>query len=196
MSFRFARLVSIGLTAAVAMVAVPVAAAVDGRDPGRFVDSLAETSFAAIDSGKSGASRAQFRAILAQHFAVTAIGDRLIQRWRPKISAAQYAQYKSAFPGFIIATYADRLAPYADADLKVVRVVPQGSGAAVVTTVTRPGGRPANAIWSVTKVGGTYKVTNLTVSGVNLGMAQQADFDSTIQRRGFDALVAFMKSRG
>lgn len=185
----------IAILSAAAIVS-PAGAAVDASDPGRFVDSLADTAFSTIRSGNSASSRGQFRAILAQHFDVSGIGDRLIQRQRSKITPAQYARYKAAFPGFIIGTYGDRLTPYANAQLKVVRVVPRGTGAAVLTTVTRPGARPANAVWAVEKVGGVYKVTNLTVNGINLGLAQQADFDSFIQRRGFDALVAFMKSRG
>lgn len=182
--------------AAVVMLAAPVSAAVDSRDPARFIDSLADSSFAALRSGNPQAAKTQFRAILSQHFDVDAIGDRLIQRHRARMTPAQYAQYKAAFPGFIIGTYGDRLAPYANADLKVIRVVPRGNGAAVQTTVTRPGSRASNAVWTVTRVGAAYKVINLTVGGVNLGLAQQADFDSFIQRRGFDALIAFMRSRG
>lgn len=181
--------------AAMAGSAQPVLAAVDGREPGRFVETLAETSFSALRDGNRAAARGQFRAILAQHFDVGGIGDRLIQRHRARISPAQYARYKAAFPGFIIGTYGDRLQPYANADLRVLRVVPRGESAVVSTTVTRPGARPASTTWTVTRVGPAYKVTNLTVGGVNLGLAQQADFDSFIQRNGFDALVAFMKSR-
>lgn len=171
-------------------------AAVDARDPGRFVDTLADTAFASLRGGNPRAARAQFRSILAQHFDVTAIGDRLIQRQRASITPAQYNQYRAAFPGFIVGTYGDRLAPYANADLRVVRVVPRGNSAAVATTVTRPGARPANAVWTVVRTPAGYKVSNLSVNGVNLGLAQQADFDSFIQRRGFDALIAFMRSRG
>lgn len=181
------------LPAAIALVAAPATAAVDAREPGVFVDSLADTAFATLRTGR--ASKAQFRAILAQHFDVSAIGDRLIQRHRARITPAQHARYKAAFPGFIIGTYGDRLAPYARADLKVLRVVPRGTSAAVMTTVTRPGSRASNVIWTVSRVGNAYKVNNLTVGGVNLGLAQQADFDSYIQRNGFDGLIAFMQSR-
>lgn len=181
--------------AAVASANSPLQAAVDAREPGRFVETLAETSFASLRSGNPAAAHGQFRAILAQHFDVGGIGDRLIQRHRSRISAAQYARYKAAFPGFIIGTYGDRLQPYANADLRVLRVVPRGTSAVVMTSVTRPGARPASATWTVTRVGSAYKVNNLTVGGVNLGLAQQADFDSYIQRNGFDALVAFMRSR-
>lgn len=190
-----ARAVALTVLAATANFA-PAWAAVDTSDPGRFVDTLADTAFGALRSGNAGSNRSQFRAILARHLDVDAVGDRLIQRWRGKISPAQYQQYKAAFPGFIAATYGDRLAPYSTADLKVGRVVSNGSNAVVATTVIRTDARPASVIWTVSKASGGYKVVSITVSGVNLQLAQKADFDSTIQRHGFDALIAFMRSRG
>ena len=177
------------------LAAIPASAEVDNRDPGKFVQSLATTGFGVLKGDKASA-RGQFRSLLAQHFAVDAIGDRLVRRWRPKVSAAQYKAYKDAFPSFIVGTYADRLYDYANASIKVVRVQNQGGNAAVLTQVTKPGARPVNAIWTLAKVGDGYKVTNLTVGGVNLAVAQEADFNAYIQRNGFDALVAFMKKRG
>lgn len=176
-------------------LSTPAFAAIDTHDPGKFVQGLASTGFNVLKGDKASA-RGEFRSLLSQHFAVDAIGDRLIRRWRPKISDAQYKAYKAAFPSFIVGTYADRLYDYANADIKVVRVQNQGSNAAVLTQVARPGARPVNAIWSLAKVGGGYKVTNLTVGGVNVAIAQEADFNSYIQRNGFDALVNFMEKRG
>ncbi len=181
--------------ALVVLAAAPAQAKIDNRDPGRFVQGLAQTGFSSL-KGPRSAARGKFRSILAQHFAVDAIGDRLIQRWRRQITPQQYAAYKAAFPNFIIGTYADRLYDYSNATLKVVRVQNQGANAAVLTQVTKPGGRPATVTWTLTRVGPGYKVENLTVSGVNLAIAQGADFDSYIQRNGFDRLVQFMRSRG
>ena len=178
-----------------AIAVAPAGAQVSNQDPGKFVQSLATTGFGVL-KGDKAAARGKFRSLLTQHFAVDAVGDRLVRRWKPKVSAAQYAAYKAAFPSFIVGTYADRLHDYADASIKIVRVQNQGSNAAVLTQVTKPGARPVNAIWSLAKVGGGYKVTNLTVGGVNLAVAQEADFNAYVQRNGFDALVAFMKKRG
>ena len=177
-------------------IAAPALAAVNDQQPGPFVDTLSGEAFKALRSGNRSAAKAQFSTLLSQYFAVDAIGDRLIRRWSAKITPAQHAAYKAAFPNFIIGTYADRLFDYANADLKVVRAVPQGSSAAVLTQVTKPGARPINAVWTVDKVGSGYKVSNLTVAGINLAITQAADFDSYIQQNGFDKLVAFMKSRG
>lgn len=184
-----------GFALAALSVSVPARAAIDNRDPGKFIQSLAETGFGVL-KGDRAAARGQFRSLLAQHFAVDVIGDRLIQRWRPNLKPAQYQAYKAAFPSFIVGTYADRLYDYADAGIKVVRVQNQGSNAAVLTHVMRPGARPVNAVWTVSRNGNGYQVTNLTVNGVNLAVAQRADFDSYVQRNGFDALVAFLKKRG
>jgi phospholipid transport system substrate-binding protein len=181
----------------VSMTATPAAAAsVDNSDPSRFVTSLTGQAFSVLHTGSQSAARGQFRTLLGQYFAVDAIGDRLITRWKPQISAAQYQAYKAALPGFIINTYADRLFDYANAQVKVVRSVPRGNGAAVVSQVIQPGRSPINAIWTVEQIGGGYKVTNLTVSGINLVLTQTADFDSYVQKNGFDKLVTFMKSRG
>jgi phospholipid transport system substrate-binding protein len=178
-----------------ALIAAPAQAQIDNRDPARFVQTLAQTGLPSL-KGPRSAARGKFRSILAQHFAVDAIGERLIRRWRPQISQAQYTQYRAAFPNFIIGTYADRLYDYADASLRVVKVQNEGANAAVQTQITKPGGRPATVIWTLTRAGTGYKVQNLTVSGVNLAIAQGADFDSYIQRNGFDRLVQFMRSRG
>ena len=184
----------IGLS--IATVATPSLAAVNNAEPGAFVDTLADEGFSVLRTGNRKAARAQFRTLLSQHFAIDSIGDRLIRRWTPKITPQQRAAYKAAFPNFIIGTYADRLFDYARADLKVTRVIPAGAGASVKTVVTNPGSaRPINADWTVTKAGNSYKVSNLIVGGVNLSLTQAADFDAVIQSKGFDALVAMMKSR-
>ena len=176
--------------------ATQAAAAVNNQEAGPFVDTLAEEGFAVLRTGNRAAARTQFRTLLSQYFAVDTIGDRLIRAWKPKITPEQYSAYKAAFPNFIIGTYADRLFDYSRADLKVVRTVPQGTSAAVMTQVIKPGSSPLNAVWTVDKIGGGYKVSNLTVAGVNLAVTQAADFDAYIRRNGFDKLVAFMKAKG
>ncbi len=194
MRLTYSNLVLSGLLATT-LVASPAQAQVDAREPGRFVDTLADTAFATLRRGNPVAARTQFRTLLGQHFDVAAIGDRLIQRHRGRITPTQYNRYRAAFPGFIINTYGARLQPYANADLKVLRVVPRGTSAVVQTSVSRPGSRPSSVTWTVSRLGGGYKVSNLSVGGVNLGLAQQADFDSYIQREGFDGLIAFMTRR-
>jgi len=178
-------------------LASPAAAAVDTSDPQRFVQTLTTDGFAAMKGGNRAAAKAKFRTLLSTNVAVDQIGDRLVRRWLPTISPAQKAAYKAALPGYVVGTYADRLFDYADATVQVQRTQPTaGGGADVFTQVVKPGRQPIPAVWSVTKVDGAWKVLNLRVAGINVAMAQAADFDSVIQRQGFDSLVAMMKARG
>lgn len=175
----------------------PALAAVDTSNPQNFVQTLTADGFAAMRTGNKTAAKAKFRALLAQHVAVDEIGDRLISRWTARITPEQKAAYKEALPNYIVGTYTDRLFEYADATVKIIRTQPTAGGATdVVTQVIKPGRQPIPAIWSVVKVGGAYKVLNLRVAGINIAMAQAADFNSVIQRQGFDALVKMMKARG
>lgn len=180
------------LPAAPAMAQV----AIDNSDPARFIDTLSDAGLGALRAGNRTAARSQFRALLAQHFAVDQIGDRLIRNHLAKITPQQRAAYKAAFPNFLINTYADRLQQYAKADVKVIRVVPAGNSAQVVSQVIQPGqSRPLNATWTIDRIGGGWKVSNLTVAGINLSITQANDFNAVIQRQGFDGLVKLMQSR-
>lgn len=184
------------LALALPAIATPASAAVDNSDPQRFVQTLTADSLAAMKSGGKAAAKAKFRALLAQNVAVDMIGDRLIRRWLPTITPAQHDAYKAALPGYVVGAYTDRLFEYADASIKVIRSQPTaGGGADVTTQVIKPGSQPIPAVWSVVNAGG-WKVLNLHVGGINIAMAQAADFDSVVQRQGFDALVSMMKSRG
>lgn len=181
---------------AVPFAAMPAQAAVDSSDPQRFVQTLTTDAFAAMKTGNKAAAKAQFRTLLSTNVAVDQIGDRLVRRWLPTITPAQKAAYKQALPTYIVGTYADRLFEYADATIKVIRAQPAGGGVDVMTQVIKPGQQPIPAVWSVSQVGGAWKVANLRVAGINVAMAQAADFDSVIQREGFDALIKRMKARG
>jgi phospholipid transport system substrate-binding protein len=179
------------------VMAAPVqAAVVTNQDAATFIDTLGKDSFAVLQTGDKAKVRAKFRELLSQYFALDAIGDRLIRRWQNQITPAQKAEYKAAIPNFIIGTYSDNLYDYAHATMKIIRTAPAGSGFNVTTQVRKPGAQPITAVWSVAKVGGGFKVTNLTVANVNLAVTQGQDFDAVIQRKGIDGLIAMMKARG
>jgi len=183
--------------AVIPLATAPVQAAVDASDPQRFIQTLILDGFAAAHSGSKATARNKFRDLLLSHVAVDQVGDRLIRRWLPTITPAQKAAYKAALPNYIVGTYADNLIDYSDAKVNVVRVQPTTAGNAdVMTQVVRPGRQPLAAVWSVVQLGGVWKVTNIRVAGINVAMAQSADFDSVIQRQGFDALIKMLQTRG
>ncbi len=197
---RFSKLLLASAISAAAIASpiaiAPVQAAVSQSSPSAFVESLTADGLGALRTGSAAERRSRFRSLLGQHFAVNQIGDRLIQRWRNDITPGQYRAYQEALPGFILGTYADRLSAYARADVDVINATQRGSTYLVQTRITNPGSRPVTAVWYLTRSGGSYKVYNMRVAGINLTLNQAQDFDSYVQRNGFDRLVRFMASRG
>lgn len=182
---------------AFAQVAAPATA--DAGDPAAraFVEKLAGDAFGVLrDKSLSKAeSRDRFRAMLQQNVALEDIGNRLIRRSKATITPAQQAAYQAALPEFVLNAYADRLYDYSDATLKTLRTTARGGMTDVATRVTRPGSQPVDAVWQIKKTpAGKFMVNNLTVSGINLSLTQEADFNAYIQKNGFDALVTFLKT--
>jgi phospholipid transport system substrate-binding protein len=182
---------------ALAQVAAPSAEATDPA-AGAFIEKLSSEAFAVLrdESLSKQARKAKFRTMLEQNVALADIGNRLIRRQRATITPEQYAAYQAALPEFVLNTYTDRLAPYADAKVKVTRTVARNASVTdVYSKVLKPGDNPLDAIWQVKKTpSGKMMLSNLTVSGINVALTQEADFAAYIQKNGFDALVTFLKT--
>ena len=193
-----ALLALLALGAPVPALAEPATAA-QQAEAAKFIQQLSAEAFAVLRdrSLSKEAARGRFRDLLRANFAIDPIGARLIRKHRATITPQQLAAYRAALPDFIVNTYSDRLYDFAASTVTVVRQIPRGSQGHVdvLTRVSDPsGGKPIDAVWSVMPTaGGRWLVTNLTVNGVNVALTQEADFDSYIQRNGFDALVDFMR---
>ncbi len=185
------------------MMAVPAAAQVaatpaEAASAGEFISQLADRVFAVLKENQSKAAiKTKFRAMLKDNFAVDDAGLHLIRRYRNQITPAQLAAYQAVLPDYIVNVYADRLINYADASVKIVRTQAHGSNGSVdvFSRVQAPGKDAFDIIWQVQKApSGKWLIANVTVSGINMSLTQEADFSAFIQKNGFDALVAMMKS--
>ncbi len=149
------------------------------------------------ENQSKAAIKTKFRAMLKDNFAVDDAGLHLIRRYRNQITPAQLAAYQAVLPDYIVNVYADRLINYADASVKIVRTQAHGSNGSVdvFSRVQAPGKDAFDIIWQVQKApSGKWLIANVTVSGINMSLTQEADFSAFIQKNGFDALVAMMKS--
>ncbi|MBZ6379975.1 hypothetical protein B5C34_14195 [Pacificimonas flava] len=180
-------------------VSAQAASEADAQRAGQFIDSLANEAFGVIRSGSanSAATKTELRKLLAENFDVNYIGQYLIRRHQRDIDQSQMRAYMEVFPAWVVETYTNNLFAFKDAELNVIRAVPSGSRGQVevYTRVTSPGQAPIDAVWLVSPDGNSYKIRNLTVSGVNMAITQEQDFNAYISKNGFDALVDLMKRR-
>lgn len=180
------------------LAAQTAASAADMASASGFIETLSDKAFGVLrdNSLTKQAKLEKFRSMLRDNFALEDIGNRLIRRYRSQITPAQYAAYQAVFPEFVTNVYAARLFDYSDAKVKIVRTLARGTrgDVDVYTRISTGSGNPIEAIWAVRKGNaGKWMVTNLTVSGVNVALTQEADFSSYISKNGFDALVVFLR---
>ena len=202
------RRITLGLTA-FAIIAAPVgmtapAAAATAATPaeasaaGGFIATLADRVFAVLkETGSKPVLKTRFRTMLKDNFAVDEAGARLIRRYRSQITAQQLAAYQSVLPDYIVNVYADRLINYSNAEVKIIRTQAHGANGNVdvFSRISVPGKKPFDIIWLVERVpSGKWLIANVTVSGVNMSLTQEADFSSIIAKNGFDGLVQLMKA--
>ena len=170
----------------------------EAASAGEFISSLADRVFAVLKENQSKAAiKAKFRGMLRDNFAVDDAAMRLIRRYRNQITPAQLAAYQAVLPDYIVNVYADRLINYSDATVKIIRTQAHGTTGSVdvFSRVATPGKEPFDIIWLVQKgPTGKWLIANVTVSGINMSLTQEADFSSFIAKNGFDALIAMMKS--
>ncbi len=191
----FATVASLAAPLATAPVAAQVAAS-EAAGAAQFVLQTSGNAFAVLrdKSVSKSAARSRFREMLKGNFALEEIGNRLIRRQRAGVTPAQLSAYHKALPTFVINVYSDRLYDYSGAEVKVVRTMDRAPGVTdVYSKVLQPSGHALDAIWQIRKLPtGQYQILNLTVSGINIAMTQEADFSAYVARNGFDRLIEFM----
>ncbi|MEE4350253.1 MAG: ABC transporter substrate-binding protein [Pacificimonas sp.] len=204
MSPRILSILLASMAAPAALVAAAPAYAqaasdADAARAGEFIDGLANQAFQVVRSGSanSDATKTELRALLAENFDVSYIGQYLIRRHRGDVDQGQFRAYMQVFPSWVVETYTNNLFAFKDSDLRIIRAVPAGSRGQVevYSRVTSPSSAPIDAVWLLSPDGNGWKIRNLTVSGVNMAITQEQDFNAYINKNGFDALVDLMKRR-
>ena len=88
---------------------------------------------------------ARFRELFRRDFDVPGIARFVLGRYWRLATPAQQQEYVTLFTDYIAFVYADRLAEYAGATLRVTGSRPAPDGELVSTEIIRPGGQPLPA---------------------------------------------------
>lgn len=162
----------------------------------KFIESLADKAIAALtgkDVPRSERVR-RFRVLLNEHFAVETIGRWVLGRHWRDASDAERREYLRLFEDLIVKTYVDRFTEYSGEKLTVLKtVVADNQDAIVFTSITRPNhGEPIAVEWRVRAREGHYRIVDVMVTGVSMGLTQHQEFSSVLVRNG-GSMAAFLK---
>jgi phospholipid transport system substrate-binding protein len=173
-----------GCILALARVLPPPPAA--AADPAAVITSLGNEALRVLDKNVDPNLRvARFRELFRRDFDVPGIARFVLGHYWRLATPAQQQEYVTLFTDYIALVYADRLAEYAGATLRVTGSRPAPDGELVSTEIIRAAGQaPAHLDWLLTPQNGTYKITDVIVDGVSMAVTQRSEFASVIQRNG------------
>ena len=162
---------------------------------GQFIAGLADKAVAALtDKNTPRPERIRrFREMLHEHFAVETIARWVLGRHWNTASADQRAEYLRLFEDLIVNSYVDRFTEYAGEKLVVVRsLVVEGNDEMVYSTIVRENQpEPVEVDWRVRQRGGQFKIVDVMVKGISLGITQRQEFASVLSRNNND-MAAFL----
>jgi len=160
---------------------------------GEALASLTETD---IDIGER---RIRFRKIMHRYFAFDAIAKWVLGRYWRRASEQQKEEYLTLFEKLMIVTYADRFEKYAGEKLHVEKTEIRGEKDALVhSLLERPDGQKAVAvIWRVRPKYESYKIVDVMVEGLSMGITQQKEFSSVIRQsnNNVEGLLSELRKR-
>jgi phospholipid transport system substrate-binding protein len=126
-----------------------------------------------------------------EHLAVDAFDFPRIARftlgnyWRTA-SDDQKQQYETAFQAYMVKFYWSQFSSFNAADFKVTKQRDSGSNLVIVSTeIDRPTGQgPIAADWTVAKIGGGFKIIDVSIGGISQLLTYRDQFAAALDRNG------------
>lgn len=167
----------------------------------RFIENLAADAVAVLTDGTLTAEQQEtrFRLLFSDNFDVPTIGQWVLGRHWRNAMPEQRREYLELFEELTVVTYLDRFSGYAGERLTVTNALMAGGrDAAIQSLITRPDGRPPFRVgWRVRADGGSYRIVDVIVENVSLGLTQRSEFATLLHNLGgsLDRFLTVLRDR-
>jgi phospholipid transport system substrate-binding protein len=139
-----------------------------------------------------------FHDLLYKGFDVPYIARFVLGPYWNTATPGELQEYQRLFADMIVKVYSDRFSQYSGETLKVTGARADSDIDTIVSSqIVRPNGPPVTVDWRVRYRNGEYKIIDVAVEGVSMGVTQREEFSSLIQRGGgkVEALLSALRQR-
>lgn len=171
-----------------ALALVPTLGSVSARalGPADFIRDMGQEAIASL-TGRD-MSRAErehrFRSILKRAFDMRTIARFTLGRYWRLASKKERQEFVELFEDFIVQAYAHRFKDYDGESFQVGKVHEVGTrDKLVVSEIVQPRGPPIRINWRL-RGGNSYRIVDVVVEGISMGITQRDEFASVIRSHG------------
>ncbi|MBT6096160.1 MAG: ABC transporter substrate-binding protein [Rhodospirillaceae bacterium] len=130
--------------------------------------------------------RERVRKMMLDKFAFKRIARWVLGRYWRRATEAERDEYMKLFEDMLVIVYADRFANYAGEKLDVGRSETRGENDILVHSklVRSEGEKSIDVAWRLSAQDNSYKIVDVMVEGLSMGITQQKEFSSVIRQNG------------
>ena len=145
------------------------------------VRAIAELTVSDLDKDKR---RKQFREMMHEYFAFKSIAKWVLGRYWRRATEVERKEFLELFEQLMVTIYTERFERYSGETLTVEHAeVRSGKDALVHSRLLRPNGlKPIKVAWRVRANGHVYRVVDIMVEGLSMGLTQRKEFASFIRQ--------------
>jgi len=153
-----------------------------------FIESLTDEAMTslAVSGIEKEERRERFRRLMLEKFAFKGIAKWVLGRYWRRASEDERTQFIALFEDLMVITYADRFENYSGEKIEIGKAeVRNGKDALVHSKLIRGANtEPVDVIWRVRRSDELFKVVDVMVEGLSMGLTQQKEFSSVIRKNG------------
>ena len=136
---------------------------------------------------------------MLEYFAFKGIAKWVLGRYWRRANVRQREEFLRLFEDLMVVIYADRFAKYSGEKLEVGRSEIRGKNDILVhSLINRSVGlKPVAVIWRISHKDENFKIVDLMVEGLSMGLTQQKEFASVIRKNGgkIEGLLSELRER-
>jgi len=172
-----------------ATVAKPALAGDDGKQAEAFINALSTKALSIVTEKQANGEtrREKFAELLNEGFDMPWIGQFVLGRNWNLATPEQRTEYLDLFQQIIVYTYSKRFDDYSGQQIKVVGHKKGKRKYVFVTSRIYDPARPGKDIvvnWRLLPRKDSFKIVDVVIEGVSMGVTQRNEYNSVIQRNG------------
>tara|TARA_B100000674_G_scaffold152227_2_gene121362 strand:- start:8064 stop:8702 length:639 start_codon:yes stop_codon:yes gene_type:complete len=141
--------------------------------------------------------REKFVSLMDRYFEMDVVSRFVLGRYWRTISSQEIEEFSVLLQNYLALNYANQFKEFNGEQFVVGDETQKNKDTFVDSQFVRPDGPPINIVWRMRMFDDSYKIIDVSIEGLSMGITQRDEFTSVIQQNNDDvgALTAALKAK-
>jgi len=170
-----------------------------GQSATNVIETMADQAMAELTDQTLAEEvrRAKFVSLMDRYFAMDVVSCFVLGRYWRSISNDEIADFSKLLQNYLALNYANQFKEFNGEQFVVGNETQNHKDTFVNSQFVRPDGPPVNIVWRMRQFDDIFKIIDVSIEGLSMGITQRDEFTSVIQQNNDDvgALTAALKAK-